>query len=340
MTDPLAALPPATCYRTHTQPDEHLGVKGAVWIADVRRVTLAPTGDAPTPDAPKITPAPGGVHNHGTEDSHGLSCREYRIGNCRLAPTGDAPTPEAHTSHAPLPQGWKGCAGCESIPPRPTGDAPNAVAAIKDFLLLYNGSMTEGQLHDFVRERFGFAAGDVDRRFSTGDAPTPDALPLGVTNLSDYQKGYADALLDLAPTGDAPTPDHHAGHPNRETTVRNAHGVRGTGAYSNHAGDVPTPDAPKWITESDGSKTWAASRVLKVLCVVCGGEGILPADVHSQRINALSATASGSDALREALMSMVREHDGCDPNDCTGIRPSDLRAALSESGATNRKPTA
>lgn len=33
----LDALPPATCYRVHTQPDEHLGVKGAVWIADALR---------------------------------------------------------------------------------------------------------------------------------------------------------------------------------------------------------------------------------------------------------------------------------------------------------------
>jgi hypothetical protein len=34
---PLSNLPPATCYRTHTQPDEDRGVFGAVWLADVRR---------------------------------------------------------------------------------------------------------------------------------------------------------------------------------------------------------------------------------------------------------------------------------------------------------------
>lgn len=38
-----------------------------------------------------ITSAPGGVHNHGTEDGPGIACREYRIGACRLA----QPQPDA-----------------------------------------------------------------------------------------------------------------------------------------------------------------------------------------------------------------------------------------------------
>jgi hypothetical protein len=38
----LRNLPPATCYRTHTQPDEHRGVFGAVWLADVRRTLSSP----------------------------------------------------------------------------------------------------------------------------------------------------------------------------------------------------------------------------------------------------------------------------------------------------------
>jgi hypothetical protein len=35
--DTLKRLPPATCYRTHLGHDEHLGISGAVWIADVVR---------------------------------------------------------------------------------------------------------------------------------------------------------------------------------------------------------------------------------------------------------------------------------------------------------------
>jgi hypothetical protein len=39
--EPLSGLPPATCYRFHGQADEHLGVFGAVWLADVKRALAA-----------------------------------------------------------------------------------------------------------------------------------------------------------------------------------------------------------------------------------------------------------------------------------------------------------
>jgi hypothetical protein len=41
--DGLDHLPPATCYRFHASADPHLGVAGAVWLADVRRALLAAT---------------------------------------------------------------------------------------------------------------------------------------------------------------------------------------------------------------------------------------------------------------------------------------------------------
>lgn len=41
LREALESLPPATCYRTHTQPDEGKGIFGAVWLADVRRALAA-----------------------------------------------------------------------------------------------------------------------------------------------------------------------------------------------------------------------------------------------------------------------------------------------------------
>lgn len=42
-----AHFPPATCYRTHTQPDEGNGVFGAVWLADVVRFLATSEAAAP-----------------------------------------------------------------------------------------------------------------------------------------------------------------------------------------------------------------------------------------------------------------------------------------------------
>jgi hypothetical protein len=43
----LNNLPPATCYRTHTQPDENRGVYGAVWLADVKRALFGSSDPKP-----------------------------------------------------------------------------------------------------------------------------------------------------------------------------------------------------------------------------------------------------------------------------------------------------
>ena len=41
-------------------------------------------------EAAAVTPAPGGVHNHGIEDDPGVSCSEHLIGACRLAEAAEA----------------------------------------------------------------------------------------------------------------------------------------------------------------------------------------------------------------------------------------------------------
>jgi hypothetical protein len=47
----LDHLPRATCYRTHTQPDEDRGVFGAVWLADVKRALAAYNAALAAPEA-------------------------------------------------------------------------------------------------------------------------------------------------------------------------------------------------------------------------------------------------------------------------------------------------
>lgn len=69
LREALDGLPPATCYRTHTQPDEGKGVFGAVWKADVLRdARVAALAASPTPEpqcdysetGPQIEGAPFG----------------------------------------------------------------------------------------------------------------------------------------------------------------------------------------------------------------------------------------------------------------------------------------